>query len=316
MFRKNDDHRQQTLFQPVYDIKARLSKLKNHWSSLFYFKIFCNIDEELFSKLYSKNTGRPNTAINLLVGFEILKALFNLPDSQVFDRMNYDATFHNALGIDDTSKDIFSPRTLYYFRYRLQEYELKTGHDLIASIFSDDRDRIIKDLGLKTGLQRIDSVMIGANIKRMSRLTLFHKILSNLVRKIKNNNFEIAEDIKILLKEDEDNFAYHLPNEEIRSTTKTIAYKIYALLQTYKSQKEIIESDEYKLAERLLKEQCNIKEHQHHADIVLKEAKDIKSGSLQNPSDPEATYRKKKEKVIEGTPFTYLKLVILRIMSR
>ena len=34
---------------------------------------------------------------------------------------------------------------------------------------------------MKTSAQRIDSVMIGANIKRMNRLSLFHKVFANVV---------------------------------------------------------------------------------------------------------------------------------------
>ena len=49
-------------------------------------------------------------------------------------------------------------------------------------VFNDRRDKIIEELGIKTGLQRTDSTMIGANIKKMTRLSLFHKVLSNLVK--------------------------------------------------------------------------------------------------------------------------------------
>ncbi|MBW2595305.1 MAG: hypothetical protein JRC93_04910 [Deltaproteobacteria bacterium] len=46
----------------------------------------------------------------------------------------------------------------------------------------------------------------------------------------------------------------------------------------------------YKLMERVLKEQCIITDTDNDKTVTLKKPKDISSDSLQNPSDPDATY--------------------------
>jgi len=46
----------------------------------------------------------------------------------------------------------------------------------------------------------------------------------------------------------------------------------------------------YKLMERVLKEQCIITQTDNGKAVTLKKPKDIPSDSLQNPSDPDATY--------------------------
>ena len=60
MFRENKSHDQNLLFSPGNTVPDRLKKrLENHWSSLFYKKIFSAIDESVFSPIYFK-TGTPN----------------------------------------------------------------------------------------------------------------------------------------------------------------------------------------------------------------------------------------------------------------
>lgn len=113
------------------------------------------------------------------MGLEILKETFTLTDEQLYENYHFNYLYQKALGVEDINEYSFSIRTLYNFRYSFGHYENKTGMDLFSKIFKDGRDKIISELELKTGLQRTDTVMIGANIKRMSRFTLFHKVLSN-----------------------------------------------------------------------------------------------------------------------------------------
>ena len=46
----------------------------------------------------------------------------------------------------------------------------------------------------------------------------------------------------------------------------------------------------YKLLERVLKEHCNVHETEDGKNVEIKAAKEVSSDSLQNPSDPDATY--------------------------
>ena len=80
MFRANKSHDQNLLFSPGNTIPDRLKKrLENHWSTLFYKKIFSAIDEGVFTPIYS-STGTPNFPANILVDLEILKEIHGLSD--------------------------------------------------------------------------------------------------------------------------------------------------------------------------------------------------------------------------------------------
>jgi len=75
MFRKNEAHRQQKMFTAVDQLpKLALQKLQNSCAQVFYDEYFCRLDETVFFPLYSEKKSRPNTPVNLLVGFETLKS--------------------------------------------------------------------------------------------------------------------------------------------------------------------------------------------------------------------------------------------------
>jgi hypothetical protein len=259
--------------------------------------VFLNIDESIFSQFYNERIGRSNFPVNILVGLEILKEFHNLTDEQLFDRYAFDVSFRQALGLKDFNEHILAERTFYYFRSSLAEHEIETGKNLLLTVFKDIRDDIIEELGIKTGMQRTDSAMIGANIKKMSRLMLFHKTLSNLVRDIRTMDLSVPHEIESIVSEDEDNFSYRLKKGERVEKTREIAGYLLALVTMYRDEWRINGAKSYEHAKRLLDEQCKIS---GSGPIQLKESKDITSSSMQNPSDDEATYRKKNNAEYRG----------------
>jgi hypothetical protein len=274
--------------------------LKNHWSTVFYRDIFRHISEEDFSVLYCEDNGRPNVPVNILAGLEILKELFQLTDERSYESFLYDLTFQRALGVEFIKDSYFSIRSLYNFRAKLAEYEYEGHSNPMMNVFKDGRDKIISDLGLNTSIQRTDSVMIGANIKRMNRLMLFHKVLANLVRELFHNQRHVSPEAEAMVKEDEDSIAYRLPSDEVNMTIRRIALMIYSVIVAFKNDEDIVLSDAYKKAVRLLEEQCTIKPDGRHPDLKLKDPKEISSGSMQNPADGDATYRKKNDEEYRG----------------
>jgi hypothetical protein len=186
---------------------------------------------------------------------------------------------------------------LYHFRCALEEYEIENGKDLYASIFKDGRDKIISELGLKTGLQRTDSVMIGANIKRMSRFTLFHKVVSNLVKELYKHNETVSDELKELISEEEDSAYYRLTKSQVELKLDELAKFLFVHVERWKNDERINKTQAYLNASRLVSEQCKVT---NSTKVELKEAKDIASGSLQNPADPDATYRSKNEADYHG----------------
>ena len=80
-----------------------------------------------------------NFPVNILVGLEVLKAIYDLSDEELMTHYHFNYLYHKAFGIDDINCYSFSIRTLYYFRKRLEEYTRKTNEDLILKVFADGR---------------------------------------------------------------------------------------------------------------------------------------------------------------------------------
>jgi hypothetical protein len=92
MFRKNDKHLQWPLFSSIDSLpKKQQASLEASWASTFYHEFFCRINEEPFAVVYSDDeASRPNIPVNLLIGFETLKAGFGWSDEEAFDHFCFD----------------------------------------------------------------------------------------------------------------------------------------------------------------------------------------------------------------------------------
>lgn len=298
MFQENKNHLQTKLF----NVETRMNNtrrlfLNSSWSEKFYEKIFRAIDEKPYDALYCNDNGRPNFPVNILVGLEIIKEMHTITDEQLYENYHFNYLYQKALGVEDINEYSFSIRTLYNFRCALEEYETRTGKDLFAAIFKNGRDEIISELGIKTGLQRTDSVMIGANIKRMSRFTLFHKVMSNLVKELSKQNEVVSDELRELVSEEEDSAYYRLTKAQVETKLVELAKFLFVHVERWKSDERINKTQAYLNASRLLGEQCKVT---NSTKVELKDVKEIASGSLQNPADPDATYRSKRDEAFYG----------------
>jgi hypothetical protein len=290
MFKINQGHEEQDLYPVRYEMDRDLREsLNESWAGLFYRKVFSKIDERKFAHLYDPRLGRSNFPVNILAGLEIMKELFSLTDEQLIERYRYDLSFRYALGLEDINAQQMAVRTLYYFRAAVAENQ----EGLFDDIFDEFRDLLIGEVGIKTGLQRTDSVMIGANIKRLNRVMLFHKVMSNLAKDVSDAGFSLSKRCEEFLRQNEDGFSYRLKKENYESKTVEIGEEIYRLIKENAFHINIRKQKSFRQALRLLKEQCRIEKE---GKIELKPSQEIKAASMQSPVDEDATYREKRGK--------------------
>ena len=64
---------------------------------------------------------------------------------------------------------------------------------------------------------------------------------------------------------------------------------MFNLVEQFKGHAEVLDMYSYKMLQRVLSEQCNLTDDKDQP-IELKKPKEIPSDSLQNPSDPDASY--------------------------
>ena len=125
---------------------------------------------------------RPNVPVNMLMGLEYLKAGFGWSEKERYEAFLYNLQVCYALGYDEFGKDHFDLRTLDYFRERLSRYMQEKGVNLLDQAFEQVTDEQLATFKLKTGIQRMDSTIVGSNIRQVGRLQLLVEVLQRVQR--------------------------------------------------------------------------------------------------------------------------------------
>jgi len=289
MFSKNEEHKQSKMFTAVdYLPQTARKKLEASWASVFYEEFFQRLDEEVFSVLYSEKKSRPNTPVNILVGFETLKSGFGWSDEELYNHFLFDLQVRYALGLRDFEEGYFDLRTLYYFRAALVEYEQKHDINLIRQATEQITDEQIRQFQVKTGLQRMDSTQLQSNIRRMSRLQLLVEIIHRLYRVLSEEDKSMHESLfGSYVQDDSLHYCYRIRRDEVEGRLQQIGIDLAEMVGLL----EPAYGDEraYQDARRVLGEHFRCEEEA----ITITTGKELSGSTLQSPDDPEATYRKK-----------------------
>lgn len=300
-FRANDPSTVQTSLLDVTTLMSEREKrfLEKSWAKVFAEEIFPKIDEQPFASMYSTVDSRPNSPVNVIVGALMLKELNGMSDDDILAAMMFDVRFKVALHTTGMVEQPMSDRTLGRFRARCEAYCKETGKDPLHDCINSLSGELAKVMNIDRSLRRMDSMMIDSNIKRMSRLELLYHCTSWMVQLLKKQGVEIPEQLQHYLKKEDENLViYHNKSEDTSSKIVKVLTDA-SVLMTLCAGGNYDECNEYQLLLRVLNEQTI-----RHEDgsYELKPAGDptMHAGILQNPSDPEATYREKAGKDHRG----------------
>lgn len=272
--------------------------LDKSWAKPFRDNIFPAIKEEDFAVLYSENdASRPNTPVNVIIGSLILKELKGLTDDEVLESLMFDIRFQYALHTTSFKEQPLSDRTLSRFRARCLAYETETGIDLVKKCILGLSDQIADIMGITHELKRMDSMMIASNIKKLSRLELLYTCVANLVKLLHKTDDDVPDGMEHYCEADDYNkVIYHTRSTDMNTKIKRVLDDSSILLK--KCAGKYDESSEYQLLVRAIGEQTISDD----GTLSLKDKGDktLNSSILQNPADPDATYRRKSGKEHRG----------------
>lgn len=269
--------------------------MEKSWAKVFADEIFPYIDEEPFRVLYSEKASRPNTPVNVIVGALILKEMHGLSDDELLENVYLDPRFQCALHTTSYTEQPLSDKTLQRFRRRCCEYEAETGEDLIHACITKFSSQIAKLMGISDKVKRMDSMMIEANIRYLSRTELLYRCVSNLVRSMKKCGHAVPDAMQHYLEAADYNRTFcHAKAEDTEKALDIILKDAQQLL----AREDLQDIKEYQLLNRCFSEQVIVE----NGAARLRTAEDggMDSSILQNPSDPDATYRKKAGKEHRG----------------
>ena len=134
--------------------------------------------------------------------------------------------------------------------------------------------------------------MMSSSCKNLTRLELVFKVVQSMVKALhKLSPDSVPPAFQVYLEEQHQNkILYHTKNTEAGSKLETQFTQAAALYRYVNANPEWHALNEFKRLSRLLNEQCLETEE---GELIPVEAKQISADSMQNPTDPDATYRNK-----------------------
>lgn len=300
-FKRNEKMEQLSLDDSFYRLSERNQKIVlSSWAKDFAEVVFPTINEDRFSVLYSdKSFSRPNTPVNIIVGALMLKEIGGLSDCELMESICCDVRYQYALHTTHLEEQPISDRTFSRFRERLYRYELETGRDLLAEEMDELTEVYAKHMNLHSSIKRMDSLMVATHSKRMSRLEIIYQVNSNAVKllhRLGMDDLLKSELLHYLTPDDLNEVIYYCKGEDVQPRLEK-ALRETEILREIMQDEQWHGYEEYQLLTRVVAEQGK---RDSSGQLVPCENREITPCSLQNPSDPDATYRKKAGKKYKG----------------
>lgn len=268
----------------------RRNMLDNSWAGLFREHILPSIPIHKVAKYFDEGFGRPTKELYAMIGALILQQTLDLTDEEAVQQYAFNMQWHYALNITEESDSAkyISLKTLWNNR------NIVAQNDLEDDIFNAGTQELAQVFKVNVDKQRIDSVHIKSNMRRLGRIGIFsesiHKFLVNIKRSQKDRYESIDKAVvdKYLSETALGCFSRVKPSES-KKTLKAVSRDLFDLVQQFKGCADVTSMYSYQLLQRVLKEHCTLTDDKDNP-VEIKESKEIPSDSLQNPSDPDATY--------------------------
>lgn len=266
----------------------KMERLENSWAGVFRKEILPLIDEEKFARFYDPQQGTPNTSVRMLVGMLYIKDMDDLKDREILDQLEWSNQVQYALGVAPHEAHV-SRKTLHTFRSNV----IKSGKS--ATLFDDITNGLVNPGNVKMGRQRTDSAHIVSNMMRLERLGLFVKTIEQFLKALKRidekKHAALPERFFERYIEREGYFA-DSRSSKARRRLDACARDVWHLIDRFKEDPEIAGTQQYKNLARLFTDQCEVApgDGLEEERVILRKGKDIPTGSMQSPSDPDATY--------------------------
>ena len=283
------DHKQRQLFDPWRHLSPKRRRmLDEDWPGLFREHLLEELPVDRMRYHFSDGIGRPSKELHTVLGVLLLQQTLDLPDKAAIEQLAFNIQWHYALNLPEESDDAktISEKTLYTMR------QVMIDNHLDDVMFDDLTDKLAFVFGVDTKDQRIDSVHIRSNMRRLGRIGIFSRTIFKFLVNLKRHHRTLFDAIdekasarywgrKALAA-----FAMVKPSES-EKTLKTVSADLFDLIERFKDQPKVCSMHSYKLMQRVFKEQCRLSDGRK---VILKKPAEIPSDSLQNPSDPDATY--------------------------
>jgi hypothetical protein len=286
------NHNQKELFDPWEFLSPkRRQRLDRSWPGLFKNHILKELPVDKLAPFFRSGFGRPTKELHTVLGVLVLQEQLDLTDEETVDQLSYNIQWHYALNITEESDSAkyISPKTLWTMRTIAVENKLDT------IMFENATKKLCEVFNVDPDKQRIDSVHIKSNMRRLGRINIFSTTIHKFLINVKRNHKELFDTIdkklvaKYLSAKALQCFSRVKPSESPK-TLSTVSKDLFDLVQQFKAVKAVAKMHSFKLLERVLAEQCTVNQTDPEKPVAVKAPKEVASDSLQNPCDPDAGY--------------------------
>ena len=288
------DHQTDYLFDPWNYLGPKRRRLmEESWAGVFREHILRELPVHKIAPYFSEGSGRPTKELYAALGGLILQQMHDLTDEETVDEFSFNIKWHYALDIPGESDEskYLSLKTLWTLRH------LVMAKGLDVELFNRTTELLAKAFRVDTSRQRIDSVHIRSNMKRLGRIGIFSRSIHVFLVNLKRQRPEIFETIdkelvdRYLTQKALGCFSLVKPSESGK-TLEMVARDLFSLVRRFREDKKVNSLHSYNALVRVLKDQCLMTEEQDDqpAGVEVKSPKEVSSASLQNPSDPDAGY--------------------------
>ena len=121
----------------------------------------------------------------------IIKENFGISYDEIVENLMLDPRYQYALHTTSCEEQPLSDKTLSRFRKRCYDYDSAYGVDLLHGCMTGLGDKIAKMVEVNPRIKRMDSMMIAANIRKLSRAELLYTCVAKLSAYLYKNVQEI-----------------------------------------------------------------------------------------------------------------------------
>lgn len=275
---------------------SKRKRLEGSWAGAFareVLPVLIEIEPE-FARFYDANRGAPGKSAAVMLGLNVLQDMFDLSDGETVEAFDFNVQWHYALETPPDRAHV-CVKTLYNFRQFLE------ADDVTRRIFERATDRFIEKWNVRTSHHRLDSTHILSNMAKLNRVGLFVRTIELFLKRLKRKKPAAFEALPTRLRQrylDRDGYFADVKGSNAQRRLEQCAEDMWLLLERFRNSKPIARLKAYKILARLFDEQCVVQapEGDQTARVAVKAPKEIASDSLQNPSDPDATYSAHKGK--------------------
>lgn len=283
------DHKQGLLFDPwAFLGPKRRQRLDESWAGLFRQHILDALPVAEVADHFHSYLGRPSKEIHTVLAVMLLQQAFDLTEQECIDQLAYSIQWHYALNLPEESDQhkYICPKTLWRF------HQILLRENLHEILFERTTARLVEIFRVSTEFQRLDSVHIRSNMARLGRIRIFVRVINKFLVNLHRHHRALWQALPAQIIERYGDskalgcFSLIKPSQSA-ATLQQLAEDLYLLHTRFADHDKISAMSSYTLMGRVIGEQCQISPE---GAIALKACKQLSGDSLQNPSDPDATY--------------------------